>query len=538
MYQQFFGFRDAPFSIAPNPQFLYMSARHQEALAHLLYGVQSDGGFILLTGEVGTGKTTLCRCLLEQIPEDVETAFVLNPKVTAKQLLASICDEFGIQYPQTASLKKLVDNLNDYLLACHAQHKRAVLIIDEAQNLSRDLLEQLRLLTNLETSERKLLQIILLGQPELLDMLAEDNLRQFSQRITARFHLEALNRNETLSYIEHRLEVVGGNREMFSPAAMRKIYRLSGGIPRIINLICDRALLGAYAGDRRSVDVSIIKLAAKEVLGEPRNRNQAATLFGLAISVVIMIATGLWMTTGQSLSIFQELIFQEPIAQEAVVPEPMEPIQGSSIAELIADDPGSPTLAVNGHDLLTDAYHDLFALWGTAFEERDIAPCELAASVGLGCYDLDVDLDQLAHINRPAIVTIQGQYLTLSAVTPESVTLFAGATQYDIKREQFLEQYNGSARLLWRTPPDYSSPLTISDEGAAVDWLVSHLSRIDGATMSADSGYIFNEALALRVRDFQASVGLSPNGVTDPLTWIHINTLGGVTVPRLQNGQG
>ncbi|MBT4616328.1 MAG: AAA family ATPase, partial [Gammaproteobacteria bacterium] len=237
MYTQHFGLTEAPFSIAPNPRYLFMSRRHRDALAHLLFGVQSDGGFVLLTGEVGTGKTTLCRCLLEQIPNDVEIAFVLNPFAgSGRALLATICSEFGIKYPAKTSLKMLVDRLNTFLMDSHSNHRKAVLIIDEAQNLSYELLEQLRLLTNLETNERKLLQIILLGQPELLEMLEDRSLRQLSQRIIARFHLSALDSNETEAYITHRLAIAHGQPEPFTRSAMKSVYRISTGIPRVINL--------------------------------------------------------------------------------------------------------------------------------------------------------------------------------------------------------------------------------------------------------------------------------------------------------------
>ena len=268
MYTNYFGLTEPPFSIAPNPQYLYMSKRHQEALAHLLYGVQTEGGgFILLTGEVGTGKTTLCRCLLEQIPMDVETAFVLNPRVSATELLATIADEFGFTCEADSSLKALTDSLNGYLLSQHKAGKRSVLIIDEAQNLSRDVLEQLRLLTNLETNEHKLLQIILLGQPELGETLKEQGLRQFSQRVTARYHLEALDSAETREYITHRLNVAGGEPTLFSNRVTRRIHKLTGGIPRLINLVCDRSLLGTYAENKRIISLAVVNKAATEVMG-------------------------------------------------------------------------------------------------------------------------------------------------------------------------------------------------------------------------------------------------------------------------------
>lgn len=294
MYTEHFGLTEAPFSIAPNPQYLFMSRRHKDALAHLLYGIQSGGGFVLLTGEVGTGKTTLCRCLLEQIPEDVETAFVLNPLAgRGRALLATICDEFGISYANKASLKKLVDLLNAYLMETHSNHRKAVLIIDEAQNLSFELLEQLRLLTNLETNERKLLQIILLGQPELLEMLEDRRLRQLSQRIVARFHLEALNSSETEAYIVHRLAIAHGEPELFKRSAIKKIYRISAGIPRIINLICDRALLGTYAEHKRQVTPRIIRRAANEVLG-PRGYHPKPIWIAAVVTALLLIAAGAW----------------------------------------------------------------------------------------------------------------------------------------------------------------------------------------------------------------------------------------------------
>ena len=262
MYNQYFGLRDSPFSIAPNPIFLYMSERHREALAHLLYGVRSQGGFILLTGEVGTGKTTVCRCLLEQLPEDVDVAFIINPKLSVDELLETICDEFHLVYEKNASRKLLVDAINDFLLESHRQNRRTVLIIDEAQNLAVDVLEQLRLLTNLETNERKLLQIILLGQPELQQLLAKQELRQLSQRVTARFHLQALSRAEVAEYVYHRLEVAGCKSELFPQAVINRIYRISEGIPRVINLICDRALLGAYSENKSQVSLSILTKSA------------------------------------------------------------------------------------------------------------------------------------------------------------------------------------------------------------------------------------------------------------------------------------
>ena len=269
MYREYFGFTGSPFSIAPDPRYLYLSEQHREALAHLLYGLSCDGGFVLLTGDVGTGKTTVCRCFLEQLPDYCDVAYILNPKLTARELLSTICDEFCIQYLSSSkSIKAFVDLLNAFLLESHAKGRKALLVIDEAQNLSPTVLEQIRLLTNLETDERKLLQIILLGQPELRHLLARPAMSQLAQRIVARYHLGPLKKGEVAAYVNHRLTVAGLRTQVFPPATINRLYRLSKGIPRLINVLCDRALLGAYVRGRDRVDGAILASAAREVFGE------------------------------------------------------------------------------------------------------------------------------------------------------------------------------------------------------------------------------------------------------------------------------
>lgn len=268
MYTHFFGLQEKPFSIAPDPRYLYMSALHQEALAHLLYGISSDGCLILLTGEVGAGKTTVCRCLLEQVPENTDLALILNPKLNAVELLAAICDELEIVVTgKKISIKTYIDRLNHYLLAAHARGRVTALLIDEAQNLSLDTLEQLRLLTNLETDKQKLLKVILLGQPELRRLLEQEEVAQISQRITSRYHLLPLARSEVGIYVEHRLAVAGCRKKLFSAAAIRQVEKFSRGVPRLINVLCDRALLGAYVEGKEQVDPSIVRQAAREVFG-------------------------------------------------------------------------------------------------------------------------------------------------------------------------------------------------------------------------------------------------------------------------------
>ncbi|MBI3155068.1 MAG: AAA family ATPase [Burkholderiales bacterium] len=272
MYTQRFGLTSEPFSIAPDPRFLYMSERHREALAHLLYGVTAGGGFVLLTGAVGAGKTTVCRCFLGQLPAGCEVAYVFNPKLSVTELLQTACHEFGIAVPEQGSVKRYVDPLNEHLLAAHAAGRHSVLVIDEAQNLAPEVLEQLRLLTNLETDTRKLLQIVLIGQPELREMLAAPGMEQLAQRVIARYHLEPLSGPETAAYVRHRLAVAGLQGPMpFDDALLRRIHRHTRGVPRRINLLCDRALLGAYAQGQSAVSAATLEQAAREVFGAAKD---------------------------------------------------------------------------------------------------------------------------------------------------------------------------------------------------------------------------------------------------------------------------
>src|SRR5512134_487394 len=309
MYQRHFRLQQEPFSIAPDPRYLFMSERHREALAHLLYGVRGGGGFVLLTGEIGAGKTTVCRCFLEQVPKRTNVAYIFNPKLTALELLQSVCEEFRITVQArdggAPTLKDHVDALNEYLLRTHATAQNSVLIIDEAQNLAPDVLEQLRLLTNLETNERKLLQIILIGQPELRDMLARPELEQIAQRVVARFHLDPLAEDETAHYIKHRLSVAGMSGLIpFDRDARHRIFELTRGVPRRINLLCDRALLGAYASGRQRVDRVIVYKAASEVFdltgrnGSGWSRRRIGLMGGLAAGLLVAGGVALTLVSG------------------------------------------------------------------------------------------------------------------------------------------------------------------------------------------------------------------------------------------------
>jgi len=305
MYKHYFGLNENPFSIAPDPRYLYMSERHQEALAHLCFGAASDGCIILLTGEVGTGKTTICRRFLDDLDENTDIAIIINPKLTADELLGAICDEFEIDQANTVlSTRQRINLLNDYLLQAHARNRQALLVIDEAQHLDRDVLEMLRLLTNLETDRHKLLKIILLGQSELASMLARPDLSQINQRITSRYHLDGLQRDDLGAYIKHRITVAGGGRSrLFDKNAIKVIYKLTGGIPRLINNLCDRSLLGAYSEGKEQVDQRIVKQAARELFGSqqpqhrPPPRRLLVPLVGLLVAA---LAVGMWLGSSPS----------------------------------------------------------------------------------------------------------------------------------------------------------------------------------------------------------------------------------------------
>ncbi len=314
MYTRYFGLHEKPFAISPTPRYLYMSELHREALAHLLYGIDSDGCIILLTGDVGTGKTTVCRFLFEQLPKTTDTAIILNPKLTAKELLVTICDELEIaDKVDGISTKTYIDAINNHLLSAHGKGQTTVVFIDEAQNLNVGVLEQLRLLTNLETDKHKLLKIVLIGQPELRAQLERPEATQINQRVTSRYHLQPLNKADVLAYIQHRLEVAGGGKtKFFTERALKRIYLLSKGIPRLINIICDRALLGAYAENKHCVDIKIVNQAALEVLGRSgfiqANRNIFHTIFSskslltIVILLLLALATSLLFVTYQNYS--------------------------------------------------------------------------------------------------------------------------------------------------------------------------------------------------------------------------------------------
>jgi len=536
MYSEYFGLTELPFSIAPDPRYLYMSDQHREALAHLVYGLHSDGGFVLLTGEVGTGKTTVCRCLLEQIPENTDVAFVLNPKLSVEELLATICDELGIHYPEgNTSIKVFVDHINVYLLKAHAQGRKTVLILEEAQNLSTDVLEQVRLLTNLETNQCKLLQIIMLGQPELKDMLSRPELRQLAQRITARYHLSSLPRKEVAAYVNHRLAVAGTRNRLFPPSTIGKLFRLSGGIPRLINLLCDRALLGAYVQGQDRVDKPTLSQAAHEIFGKTKTQGLQRKTFKWVLASLVLIGcvATLAMIYYNHRTELSALITPKPVQQKSFS-EPMIEQSQLSLSDWSADKPIQRNKEM--------AYQSLLKQWNIIYNPDNGSACQQAQAQGLGCLETQGSLSSLLHLNRPAVLKLfdeQGQefYALLAALRGQTAIFVVGTETWTADIKEIEKRWLGDYTMLWQIPTDYKGPIHPGQKGNVVQWLDRQLSLIQGRTAQPGENLIFDNTLVRQVKKFQLAKGLVPDGIVGPHTIIHLNTQVGSREPVLVDKQ-
>ncbi len=575
MYTEYFKLSEPPFSLTPDPRYLFMSARHREGLAHLLYGVQQPGGFVQLTGDIGSGKTTLCRCLIKQLPPEADVALILNPRLTVIELLATICDELRIPYPaDTQSNKVLIDALNERLLAAHAVRRRTILIIDEAQNLHSDVLEQIRLLTNLETAKEKLLQIILIGQPELLSILKGKKLRQLAQRITARYHLLALSRQETYAYIQHRVRVAGRRDPLFTRPALRCVYGLSRGMPRVINIICDRALLGAYAFDKRRVTASIVRRAGREtrgrIAGYSRIRIEWKTgVPVLAILALLFIAGAIWLSPfGQNLLHHDNTAIPAaiPASAKQQSPGPASPAanlsslpagKDSSFAEATAtgtpdavksmDDPGrrsdgNPSLSSEATRprllrILSDpalkgsalaGFANLYALWGVRpLLNASESGCKAGAAYGLECLFQTGNWPKLRRFDLPALlelVTPAGARYraTLVQLGSETATLAIGGRQYAFPLAEIDQVWDGAFILLWK-PPFTMREVSLGARGEEVLWLRRALDRLEGKKSTDAVSDIFDDSLRQRILAFQRERSLIPDGYVGSETLVRLS---------------
>ncbi|MEF3076562.1 AAA family ATPase [Methylobacter sp. Wu1] len=542
MYQQYFHFSELPFSIAPDPHFMFMSARHQEGLAHLLYGINMGGGFVALTGEVGTGKTTLCRCLLQQLPANVDIALILNPKLNAVELLATICDELSIGYDKNRqTLKDFIDKINQYLLTAYANGRRTVLLIDEAQNLSLEVLEQVRLLTNLETSKTKLLQIILVGQPELKQLLSQKDLRQLNQRITARYHLLPLSLDETRAYIHHRLAVCNGNPDLFKDRAVRKIYQFSSGIPRLINILCDRALLGAYATNAHAITPDIIARAAQETLALESPHRQAKKA-AIALALFSSIAAGIYffsqhqpadhqvklVLSGQSPAPASKPAIKSP--QPAPKPEPVAPKAEMKTFNAWLED---PALSLNS------AMIQALKAWKKAVPTDNRADCHYMETVGLRCLFDKANWKDILELDRPAILEFslaneQKRYALLTGVHKgQPVIRFNDDLTFPLA--DVLSLWDGYYLMLWQPPRPDMADIVPQHTSANVLWLRQQLSTVTGTRTSVNEPMFFDEALKKQVIDFQRLHHLTADGIAGARTLIHLdNSIGAKDSPHLE----
>jgi general secretion pathway protein A len=525
MYEDHFGLKKKPFSIVPDPACFYMSDGHREALAHLLYGATGDGGFVLLTGEVGTGKTTVCRRVFELIPEATDVAFILNPKLTAEELLATICDEFGISCPEgTTSIRTLVARINDYLLDAHDKGRRAVLIIEEAQNLTPDVLEQIRLLTNLETNQRKLLQVIMIGQPELREMLVKPQLRQLSQRITARYHLGPLSKEEVPEYINHRLSVAGANRgRLFPQATIKRVYGFTKGVPRLINVVCDRALLGAFVLEMEWVDVKTLKKAAREVMAGEHHKAKKTRLYKAAVGVLFLLciaaATFYYMTGSRQW--VSGLLHARP---DLTLADP----EKTPVGEI----PGKATLSrpagQSGPATRETAYQALFRQWDVPYDGRDYRSLRAQArSAGLKCLTGKGGISDLLEMNRPAVLRLRdgtgsGYYAVLTALDGEKATFVLGDETRTVDTGEIAQRWSGDYLLLWRAPPGYEGELKRGSRGRAAAWLEKQLALAQGRAVPAGGNQVYDEEVVKQVKAFQTAAGMAPDGVAGPRTILRL----------------
>jgi len=525
MYAAYFGLTERPFSLAPDPRYLYLSDVHREALAHLLYGLGEGGSFVQLTGEVGTGKTTVCRALLEQLPPDVDVAMIFNPRLTSVELLAAVCDELRVSYPSgTTSLKVLVDALSQALLDAHARGRRTVLIIDEAQNLSARVLEEIRLLTNLETTKEKLLQVILIGQPELAELLARRNLRQLAQRVTARYHLRSFTEEETRRYVQHRMEIAGQRQPIFTRLALHAAHRLSRGVPRLLNTICDRALLGAYATGQTRVKESIVRRAAREVLGRRARRRR--WMVATATAALLIVAGG---TIALLASKGLPSLGAWPLRAETTSSTPA-PAVGATSAEPASPAPTLATILGDPGVTLdrTSAFVNLYALWHLDARSGAAEPgCAAGRAAGLRCLARTGTWTVLRRLDLPAILELatpdgKKHHVVLTGLHGERATLQIGELRVTLPTVEIERFWDGPFVMLWKSPVDGPLPLQPGMRGRDVVWLRRQLGAVDGRAAPASAGEPYDEELKRRVAAFQQIESLTPDGIAGEETLVRL----------------
>jgi general secretion pathway protein A len=550
MYTSYFGLSEKPFAITPDPRYLYLSERHAEALAHLLYGINESGGFIQLTGEVGTGKTTVVRTLLSRLPQHADVAVIMNPRISPAEFLLTICEELGLTVADAdrSSVKQLVDALNRHLLSAHAEGKRVIVIVDEAQNLSAEVLEQVRLLTNLETPTQKLLQIILIGQPELRELLDRTDLRQLAQRITGRYHLSPLRREEAQAYIRHRLRVAGAAGEIFTAGALNEVFRLSAGVPRVINVCCDRALLGAYTQETRQITPALVRQAAGEVYGRRFTSQWLGWLTAVFCGAALVLALFVVWRYGAPAFGALRAAFGPPSAAHVVASPPRRP---GSIQPAVTPSAGPAAAAgaiirpaaADMHEAVsinavlaqnpaqtTDvaAFRRLLSLWGTAMtEDRD--PCAQASKAGLSCLEQRGSWAQVRMLNRPAVLTLidehgRRQHVVLTGLSDRLATLALGEHNIQVALDDLSRVWFGEFTVVWKPKTPRARLLTVGMSGDEVRWLRRSLNALHGAAADPARSDVYDQELAIAVQNFQREHRLNVDGIAGLQTQVVLDT--------------
>ena len=553
MYTQYFGLKENPFALSPDPRYLYLSQRHQDALAHLMYGITGGGGFVQLTGEVGTGKTMMIRAMLQRLPETVDVALVLYPFLSVREFMIALCDDLHIKRPAESTLKALIDTLNNFLLENHAQGRRTVLIVDEAHRLNREVLEQIRLLTNLETTKEKLLQIILVGQPELNSLLAQQDMRQLAQRVTARYNLQALLPSETRAYVLHRCLVAGAQSRLFTQFALFWIPYLTQGVPRLINVLCDRSLLAAYARSKTQANTSLVRTAAREVktVGQPRRY----PLWTMAVLATVLVSSaaafGVWQWKPELFTSIQTVASVRTDAPDpspavavaapaisAVSPAPgPEAVSTPSLAQLLAD-PKIPT------DTDT-AFTALFTLWGLDYTQfNGTLGCERAQQAGLRCLFDSGTWTNLRQLNRPAIIELVDSggvrhHVAVMQLTDAKAVLHLGGQRYEFPFDEIGRLWFGKYLALWNPPAFGERVVRRGMRGASVEWVRDALARAGLTRISQPGSDVFDGELELRVKEFQNRHQIQDDGIVGKMTLVHLtNYSGDVAAPVLSSTVG
>ena len=540
MYTQYFGLKENPFALSPDPRYLYLSQRHQDALAHLMYGITEGGGFVQLTGEVGTGKTMMIRAMLQRLPETVDIALVLYPFLSVREFMIALCDDLHIQRPAETTLKALIDTLNAFLLENHAQGRRTVLIVDEAHRLNREVLEQVRLLTNLETTKEKLLQIILVGQPELNNLLAQQDMRQLAQRVTARYNLQALLPAESRAYVLYRCQVAGAQTPLFSPFALFWIHHLTHGVPRLINVLCDRALLAAYARGKTRAQTAVVRAAAREVqTGIRPRRYWQWTTAALALVLISSVAAfGVWQLKPDLLANLTGVNSAGSAGNSAasltaskstqVSANPAAAIANTpSLAQLLAD-PKIPTDT-------DSAFTTLFSQWGLDYAQFNGAiGCDRAQQAGLRCHFDAGTWSNLRLLNRPAIIElidasgVRHHVPVIRLTADKAVVQFAGQ-RHELSFDEIGRLWFGKYLALWNPPAFGENTVRRSMRGQAVEWVRDALARAGLTRITAATSDAFDRELEERVKEFQRRHQLQDDGIVGRMTLIHLTNYSGDT---------